>query len=805
MFKLRQKLHPNVFFIFPVRGFYVKIIRNRESMKPIARFLLVALSLVSADTALAVVASTRGNNLTAYNGNSGAVNNNTWNTLMNSRTSAAGAPATADFGNCNAIVLRCAQPKCASGGCTDMAVATSIVDGCVKSNEACQQYGADLVSYIAAQLVANSTAKVNAQNAAAQTAAANAAAQQNAQQLQAMQAQMQQMQQTMAQQNADTVAQLQSALAQQQEQFAAAQVASQTAATSSVSDTVAAPDNGLTAAQNAAAAAGVSADTLAREQITGQIYEKIENSETQMKALEKTMQDAFTYAGCDTSGNNCTGPHRVKAFKQRAMNFFEPYNAVLDEVYDALILAQSVGVDISDIYMMLNGTCNAWAQYMCSAGQVMHYTAQNCVNGVSVATIDTGIIDDGACVSRYDTKLDKQVPCTKTISTGVLGNNKSCRVGQVVPMSDGGCQLVRMLTSTEDVRREWLNIAEGDESQSIRVGCASEALDNSVLFRNRKKQATIDIETLERIIEQDAPAAFTGDKTPENNGVIFCQVGDKLQDLQKHATLKTIPAKMCAKLDATGTSLSADANATTCDYILPQYAMCTTHVYNIGKTENSSVAADKQEMKDVIALKTTIMTQQMKAQYDYLDATMRRLKTQLEKAILTTKLQAAGAATTSGGAASGAYGDTGDKNIYLAGTQNCNNMNTTAEVFTCLRSNYNLIYNMSNGGTNITTELRKQLANDVGVVVSNASGAELKTNNSTDDQSSKNDVSSGLPNVMVDNKTVDCSEVRQIQGRNAFQKCLAQLNIEIRNATSKLNARQQQQNQRVFISDTVTP
>ena len=769
MFEAYQKLHPDVFFIFPVRGFYVKIIRNRESMKPIARFLLVALSLVSADTALAVVASTRGNNLTAYNGNSGAVNNNTWNTLMNSRAATSGDAAPADFGNCNAIVLRCAQPKCASGGCTDMAVATSIVDGCVRSNEACQQYGADLVSYIAAQLVANSTAKVNAQNAAAQTAAANAAAQQNAQQLQAMQAQMQQMQQTMAQQNADTVAQLQSALAQQQEQFAAAQAASQTATTSSVSaDTVAAPDNGLTAAQNAAAAAGVSADTLAREQITGQIYEKIENSETQMKALKNTMQDAFTYAGCDTSGNNCTGPHRVKAFKQRAMNFFEPYNAVLDEVYDALILAQSVGVDISDIYMMLNGTCNAWAQYMCSAGQVMHYTQNNCPHGLSVAEV----------------KDDKLVLPT------VLGGVK-CRVGQVVPMSDGGCQLVRMLTSTEDVRREWLNIAEGDESQSIRVGCASEALDNSVLFRNRKKQATIDIETLERIIEQDAPAAFTGDKTPENNGVIFCQVGDKLQDLQKHATLKTIPAKMCAKLDATGTSLSADANATTCDYILPQYAMCTTHVYNIGKTENPSVAADKQEMKDVIALKTTIMTQQMKAQYDYLDATMRRLKTQLEKAILTTKLQAAGAATTSGGAASGAYGDTGDKNIYLAGTQNCNNMNTTAEVFTCLRSNYNLIYNMSNGGTNITTELRKQLANDVGVVVSNASGAELKTNNSTDDQSSKNDVSSGLPNVMVDNKTVDCSVVRQIQGRNAFQKCLAQLNIEIRNATSKLNARQQ--------------
>ena len=766
MFKLWQKLHPNVFFIFPVRGFYVKITRNRESMKPIARFLLVALSLVSADTALAVVASTRGNNLTAYNGNSGAVNNNTWNTLMNSRAATSGEAATADFGNCNAIVLRCAQPKCASGGCTDMAVATSIVDGCVKSNDACQQYGADLVSYIAAQLVANSTAKVNAQNAAAQTAAANAAAQQNAQQLQAMQAQMQQMQQTMAQQNADTVAQLQSALAQQQEQFAAAQAASQTAATSSVSaDTVAAPDNGLTAAQNAAAAAGVSADTLAREQITGQIYEKIENSETQMKALEKTMQDAFTYAGCDTSGNNCTGPHRVKAFKQRAMNFFEPYNAVLDEVYDALILAQSVGVDISDIYMMLNGTCNAWAQYMCSEGQVMHYTQNNCPHGLSVPESKDGNI----------------------IFPTVLGGVK-CRVGQVVPMSDGGCQLVRMLTSTEDVRREWLNIAEGDESQSIRVGCASEALDNSVLFRNRKKQATIDIETLERIIEQDAPAAFTGDKTPENNGVIFCQVGDNLQDLQKHATLKTIPAKMCAKLDATGTSLTTDNNATTCDYILPEYAMCTTHVYNIGKTENSSVAADKQEMKDVIALKTTIMTQQMKAQYDYLDATMRRLKTQLEKAILTTKLQAAGAGTTSDG---GTYtsGNTGDKNIYLAGTNNCGNMDTTTGVFTCLRRNYDTIYNSSNGGTNITTELRKQLANDISVVVSNSSISTGLTANT------KSTPESGLPYVKVDDQIANCSVVKEVQGRKVFQECLSRLNIQIRLATDNLNSRQQQQNQ----------
>lgn len=500
-------------------------------MKSISKFLVSALALVSVTPAMAAVATTAGSNLTAYNGAAGAINNNTWNTMMNPRGQNVANAPRADFGNCNALILRCAQPKCASGGCTTMEVATPIVSGCVQSNATCKQYGNELIEYISAQLVATSTARANAQAAAAQTAAAQAAAQQSSEQLQTIQAQMQALQA----QNAETASELRNALTQQQEATAAA-IASAVAsanptpansATTSITqsdNSTITSDNNLTVAQTTAAESGVSADILAREQIAGQIMSKIENAQNKLKTLKSAMERTFEYAGCDTSGNNCAGPKRVKTFKQRAMEFFDPYNAVLDELYDALIMAQSVGVDITDIYMMLNGTCNAWAKYLCADGQVMHYTSKNCVNGIS--TSESG---------------DKAT---------VLGGAK-CKVGQVVPTSDGGCQLIQMLTSNDEVQYNWLYPDEGFENAQVRVGCASEALDTSALFRNRKKQASIDIDTLQRIIEQDAPSVYgssklRGNMQPNPDGVKYCAVNETtLSDLQKYASLKKLPSKIC--------------------------------------------------------------------------------------------------------------------------------------------------------------------------------------------------------------------------------------------------------------------
>lgn len=526
-------------------------------MKSISKFLVVALTLVSVTPATAAVATTAGSNLTAFNGASGAMNNNTWNTMMNTRGQANTSAPRADFGNCNALILRCAQPKCASGGCTTMEIANPIVSGCVQSNATCKQYGDELVEYISAQLVASSTARANAQAAAAQTAAAQAAAQQTNEQLEQMQAQMQEMQASMERQNAETANTLRDALAKQQEMTATKAAGADAApdpvttndtptltpatdddATDTDSQTI---TDGLTTAQKIAAKSGLSADLLAREQITWQIMSKIENAQTQLKALKAAMNDTFEYAGCDTSGNNCAGPKRVKTFKQRAMNFFEPYNAVLDELYDALIMAQSVGVDITDIYMMLNGTCNAWAKYLCTQDQVMHYTNQNCKDGISVSTYEVYVVGN----------KDKNEPGYNYVKqTGVHGGAK-CTIGQVVPMSDGGCQLIQMLTSNDEVQYNWLYPDEGFENAQVRIGCASEALDTSALFRNRKKQATIDIETLQRIIEQDAPSVYGSSRLrsntkPDPDGVKYCAVNaDTLVDLQKSANLKKLPSKIC--------------------------------------------------------------------------------------------------------------------------------------------------------------------------------------------------------------------------------------------------------------------
>ena len=503
-------------------------------MKPLYRIFLCVMCLLPGVSGGAPVATTAGSNLTAYNPNSmGSINNNQWNSMMNSRTGVGTAP-TADFGNCNALILRCAQPKCASGGCTSMDVTLPIVNGCVNSNNACKQYGNDLSQSIAAQIVANSNAKANQ---AAQDAAANASAQ-TSQQMAQMQREMNaQMQQQMQMQNQQTVAQLQAALEEQkqmtaaaQQQVAAAQIAQNEAASS-----------GLTQAQEEAAARGIDSDLIVREQISGQIMSKLENSETALKALKDTMKAAFDYAECDSKGNNCSAPKRVKMFKQKAMEFFEPYNTVLDELYDALITAQAVGVDISDIYMMLNGSCNVWGEYLCDGATSRTVT----VNGENTTIYSWPTYNKTTCPQDGG----KSKP-----SSEVIGGHQ-CYDGQVIPPEDSRrCTLNRTFSTADEqdeLRRDWLEPESADNT--IRIGCASSAIENSSLFRNRKKQASIDIEVLERIVEQDAPISngnSSRDKAADSKDVLnYCNIHyykDGMERLQQAVNLKKLPkGKIC--------------------------------------------------------------------------------------------------------------------------------------------------------------------------------------------------------------------------------------------------------------------
>ena len=502
-------------------------------MKLFKRFLLLCLCAIPT-FAQGQIATTAGSNLTAWNGNSGATNNNNWNQLMNNRTMAGGGGgATADFGNCNSLILRCAQPKCA--GCNTLDLARPIVAGCVNSNATCKKYGDDLIEFISAQLVSNATNKAQQAEIAAQTAAAQAAAAQSNAQLQQMQAQMQQMQYDMQQQNAQQMAQMQAALDEQKALTAAAM--EQATKQPEVSAPVASGNGTLTDEMVAAAEKGVDADILARKQISGQILSKIENAEIALKKLKATMDTAFTYAGCDARGNNCAGPKRVKIFKEKAHAFFEPYDEIVDEAYEALEMALAVGVDVSDVIMMLSGACNQWGKFLCTGDENNkhkegHYNSDNCKAGRSVKgkSIDNG----GATKGGMECTDDMAVP----------------------PQDDTRCTLTELIGGAgdnEEVLREWLS-ENYDGDKLVRVGCATSALESIAIFgrRSSKKGATLDLDTLERIILQDAPDYIgtnrysQGASDKEIDRLKYCALTPTgYQNLLTAVQSKKLPKKIC--------------------------------------------------------------------------------------------------------------------------------------------------------------------------------------------------------------------------------------------------------------------
>ena len=434
--------------------------------------------------------------------------------MMNSRTLAAGNMPAADFGNCNALILRCAQPKCA--GCTTVDLARSVVMGCVNSNATCKQYGNDLIEYISAQIVANANSKMQEQQLAAQQAAAQQAAAQSSAQMQQMQEQMAQMQQQMQAQNAAQMQQMQAALEQQQALAAQAQsdaLAAHQAQRDAEAATLAAAEaakskgvsgHEITAAQRVAAESGVSEDLVARQTISGEILTAVENAELEFKELGVVMREIFEYGGCDSRGNNCKGPKRVKIFKDKAEGFFEPYDDIVDAMYEALELSLVVGVDVSDVIMMLSGACNRWGKYMCrpdSDGDDKSdftkafpvYDSKDCLAGKSVGGMDGSVVRGG----------------------------QECRVGMVIPPQDDvRCTLTSLVNegTNRDLQRDWV-IETEDGDGLVKLGCASSALDGVAMFgrRNNKKASAVELDVLERIVLQDAPEFSVNNRFRNSN------------------------------------------------------------------------------------------------------------------------------------------------------------------------------------------------------------------------------------------------------------------------------------------------
>ncbi len=184
--------------------------------------------------------------------------------------------------------------------------------------------------------------------------------------------------------------------------------------------------------------------------------------------------------------------------------------------------------------------------------------------------------------------------------------------------------------------------------------------------------------------------------------------------------------------------------------INPDIALCSVHAYNVGSPNNPTTPSEKQQMDEVVALKTTIMTQQMKKQYDFLEVTVSRFKTQLKKAILISQMEAAGAATSD----SASSGKSTNKNIVLSGARDCNNLFTNTEVLSCLGENLNNIASSSD-----KTNARKQLQVDVDVFNNMAS---------------------------TDNKTTKCKSLTN----TTMTECINEYRGKIRNQTDAANKKQ---------------
>lgn len=119
------------------------------------------------------------------------------------------------------------------------------------------------------------------------------------------------------------------------------------------------------------------------------------------------------------------------------------------------------------------------------------------------------------------------------------------------------------------------------------------------------------------------------------------------------------------------------------DYINQIYALCSTHAYNIGLDKNPT-AAQRDAMNTVIALKTTVITQQLYKQYEQMESMLNRFKTQLEKAVYKTDFEIA----AGGGGSDDDSGDDGESTaVVKLDLQNCSRASSDSDAVDCYRDN----------------------------------------------------------------------------------------------------------------------
>ena len=413
----------------------------------------------------------------------------------------------------------------------------------------------------------------------------------------------------------------------------------------------------------------------------------MESVDSSLNQLKTTMRDAFRYGGCnEINGDNCTGPKRVKKFKELSMKFFDPYDALVDNLEDALLRAQSVGVDMGDIYMLLSGSCNRYAKYLCRG---------NYSSGSPVYSSDT------CCLGAND-------GCTqyKSNKTGTTRGGHDCADGMVIPPEDlVACtvnEIYNDVDGYEKVQEAWWNPDESSTG-AIRVGCASDIVNSGILGRRaRTRKSVANIDVLQYLIMQDAPN--TNNEITKDNIKKYCAT-EYLEPKLKSATMsRSLPPKMCC--NEANAKCDGDCNNDFA-YVSPTYALCNVHRYNLDDdgidVANFTDADTKEKVRQNVALKTTVIAQQMYKQYVMIESMIKRLKIQLEKAVLNANLQVAGGTSSksSDDSVKVEFSDCGGKSAENA--------------LNCVQSNYTKLKPFVDKGNSKRT-VREQLYSDFRVL-----------------------------------------------------------------------------------------
>ncbi len=220
--------------------------------------------------------------------------------------------------------------------------------------------------------------------------------------------------------------------------------------------------------------------------------------------------------------------------------------------------------------------------------------------------------------------------------------------------------------------------------------------------------------------------------------------------------MKIFNVIFCAVLCLVPVVGRADVDDSDCVMYNPAFALCSTHSHNAGivdeKTNlpiNPTAGENTSYMNEVIALKATVIAQQLKEQYDQLNAVVKRFKTQLEKAVLTSKIEVLtgnAASGNSGGGASGSYNNNG-----LANAEDCYAV-SQENAYDCVARNLSKI---SSAAEKDITNARKQLDNDLAIMKgydmcgTNANCLEAVCSKSRVSSMNKTDIQSCVKNLQL--------------------------------------------------------